>query len=200
MPEQIIEVLFVVLKVFRAIMQRSVPRIIVFSDLVHHLGNSLRMIPYNQIVLILELTVKGRRGIAAVFRDIPDGDFIDILFLGKLTEGLRKDFFCCFAFHMITFICSLIILKLYQNDSVLSIKKLRTVMFPSGDFITSFYYCQRATEGCVVFTDQTLPSSLPVSFCSSFAFFEDQRNEVCDISPREKYAEIFEDHQPPSLM
>ena len=22
-------------------------------------------------------------------------------------------------------------------------------MLPSGDFITSFYYCQRATEGCL---------------------------------------------------
>ena len=102
MLQQIIEILLVVCKVFCTVKQRLLPRIAVCSDPAHHLGNSLCMIPRDQIILVLELSVKGRGGIAAVLGDVPDGDPVDILFLCQLTEGFREDLFRCFSFHIIT--------------------------------------------------------------------------------------------------
>lgn len=72
MPEQIRQILFILLKAFSSVKQSLLPRIAVITDLVHNRRNLTRMIPNNQIILVLELTVKGRRRIAAVFGNVPD--------------------------------------------------------------------------------------------------------------------------------
>ena len=88
----------------KRVIQCLAPRITVYPDLFHDRIGGTKIIPHDQIVFIVEEPIKRRGGEFTVIRDFLDRDFFDALFLRKLLQGLGKDFFRCFPFHLFDFL------------------------------------------------------------------------------------------------
>ena len=72
------KVLSLFLVVFQAIPKRLLPGIAVCADPAHKPFDLPCIIPGDEIVFVTELPIKGGAGIAAVRRDLPDGDLVNL--------------------------------------------------------------------------------------------------------------------------
>ena len=99
MGQKIGEVVPVLREIRRRAFRRFSPGERIPLELIQNLLEILRIAPGDEIVLVAELAVKSRLGIASVFDDLLHGDPVNRFLHCQLPERIRENFLCRLRFH-----------------------------------------------------------------------------------------------------